>query len=278
MTRIRRLRVFVDPLVGGQVVAVRGDLLDAESDLGQQLPGDRFAVFAGPLLGSDEAALRIGVIRFTLEPIVERHKEDIEDARDALDALIARSEAAKLRYTNARVSLVTDSLVSALNARYLLRKNRLTPNGAIAALGDAHARGEVLAIHLFERLVRYEEVGLDIGVYFPEFIRSVDLEREKARGEQIAAAQAAAEHEPKPTMAVDAMAGDMLAADRMITESGSTRPARSSSACFARTTATPARYSGSHRWSRTRPTPSSATRTAPTRTATRPRPSGSRPR
>jgi tetratricopeptide (TPR) repeat protein len=218
MTRVRRLRVFVDPLVGGQVVAVRGDLLDAESDLGEQLPGDRFAVFAGPLLGADEAALRIGVIRFVLEPIVERHKEEIEDSREALDALIARSEPARTRYTNARVSLVTDSLVSALDARFRVRKDRLTPNGAIAALGDAYARGEVLGVHFYERLTRYEEVGLDIGVYFPEFLRSLDLDREKTRGEQIAAAGAAAAREPKAAASVDAIAADMLAADRLITE------------------------------------------------------------
>ncbi len=218
MTRLRRLRVYIDPLVSGQVIGVRGDLLDAESDLAQQLPGDRYAVFGGPLLAADESALRVAVIRFLVEPVVDKHREEIEDTRDVLDRLVLRSEKAAARYKDRRVSLVTDSLVSAIDARFRVRQGRLTENGAVALLGNAYDRGEVLSLSFFERLKRFEEVGLDIGVFFPDFLHTIDLEREKRRDAQILAANEAVANEPKTVAAGDAFANDMLSADRLITE------------------------------------------------------------
>lgn len=218
MTRVRRLKVYVDPVLGSQSVAVRGDLLDASDDLAVQRPGDRYGVFASPLLASDDAVLRLGVFRFMVQPVVERHREEISAAQGAIDPLVKLSETATERYKDARLSLVTDSLVSALEARYQVRAQLMTENGAIASLGEAHARGEVLAIHFYERLRRFEEVGIDVAVYFPDFTRSLDVQKERGRAEQIAAARAATATEPRAAGAADVIAADILMADRLINE------------------------------------------------------------
>jgi tetratricopeptide (TPR) repeat protein len=227
MTRIRRLVIYVDPLVGGQIVAVRGDLYDAETDVAQQVPGDRFAIFAGPLLAADEAALRVGVFRFVVAPIVEKNRFEVDEARDKIDILLERSPDAKKIYEKARLTLVTDSLVSALNARFLVHQGQISENGAVALVGDAYDRGELLAPHFYDRLKRFDEVGLDIAVFFPEFTRSLDPNAEKRRGEEIAAARAALDREPKRAPGVaNAAAAEILTADRLITEKrfGEARP------------------------------------------------------
>jgi hypothetical protein len=226
MTRLRRLKVFVDPMIGGQAVAVRGDLLDASDDVATQRLGDRYAVFAGPLLASDDAALRLGVFRFMIEPVVDRHRGEIDEGRGQIDTVVKRSATATSRYGEARQSLMTDSLVSALEARHQVRSKRITENQAVAWLGDAQMRGEVLALHIYDRLKRFEEVGIDIAVFFPEFVRSLDADRERTRDEEVAAARKAAATEPRPAAAPDAVAADILTADRLITEKrfGEARP------------------------------------------------------
>lgn len=218
MTRVRQLVVLVDPLVGGQVVAVRGDLVDAAGDVGQQRPGDRFAIFAGPLLAADEAALRVGVMRFLVAAVVERQREEVEEARARIDDLVQRSVVAKQLYAEAPLNLVTNSLVAALNARFQVHQKLLTENQAFAAVGDAYDRGEILAPHFYDRLKRFDEVGLDFAVFYPEFLRSLDPTKERKRGDEIAAARAAAATEPRPTNGNDAVASDILTADRLVTE------------------------------------------------------------
>lgn len=218
-TRLRRLKVFPDPLLSGRLVVVRDDLLDAGDEPFAQRVGDRYSVFAGDTVGRDDATVRLAVTRFVVEPIVDRNREALEDATAAVGAILARSDRARERFGLARLALVTDSLVSALGVRQLERKGRLTRSGALDVLGVAHERGEVLAIPFYERLERFEQVGMDIGVFYPDLLHSLDPARERGRLEQIASARAALAMEPKhAAVAGDAFAADILAADRLITE------------------------------------------------------------
>ncbi len=218
VTRLRRLKVFIDPVLAGRAVAVRGDLFDGGQERDYQRIGDRFAVFGGPNFAADESALRLAVIRFIVDPVVIDRRDDVVQMRDTVTALLAPNEAAMARYKDAPLLLATDSLVSAANARYLVRASRMTENGAIVYLGDARTRGEVLAIHFYEQLKRFEQTGLDLAAFFPDFAHTLDPAHEATRDAQIAAARAAAEREPKPVSAADAFAADILLADRLISE------------------------------------------------------------
>lgn len=227
VTRLRRLKVFADPLLSGKSVVVRDDLLDAGDELFAQRVGDRYSIFAGDVVGRDDAAVWLAILRFTIEPLVDRNREVIEEETAKLDEIVARHQAAKERYAAARVALVTDSLVTALAARQLERAGKLSPNGAIDVLGVAHERGEVFAIHFYERLKRFEDAGFDLAVFYPDFIHSLSAERERTRLEQIAAARTALVMEPRTAPVTgDVFASEILEADRLITQKrfGEARP------------------------------------------------------
>ena len=218
VTRIRKLKVFADPLLGSTGPTVRDDLLEGTDEPFSQKPGDRFAIFTGDAIATDDPSVRLALLRFTIEPIVDRNREVLEEEATKLDAFLSGNEAAK-RYANARVALVADSLVSAVAARQLVRANKLTENGAVALLGVAHESGEVMALHFYERLKRFEEVGLDVEVFYPDFVHSLDAARERGRTAQIAEARAARAMEPK-TVAVtsEAFATEIIEADKLVTQ------------------------------------------------------------
>lgn len=219
-SRLRRLRIFVDPILSGQAVAIRSDLMDAGDDPDAQRPGDRYAVFAGSSVSPDEAALRLCLIRFVLDPIVQGATDDLRDSRKTFDELLGSNQKALNTYGSNQVALIVDSLVTALNARLMRRAERVSDAGAVAYMGDAYDRGEILALHFYGKLGRYEETGFDIGVYFPEFLRTLDLKAERSRAGQIAQARELVAAEPKkasPT-ADDEFATEILAADRLINE------------------------------------------------------------
>ena len=218
MTRIRKLKVYIDPLLSSRRIAVRGDLIDAGDEPDHQLQGDRYAVFAGPAIAFEDTALRLGVLKFTLDPIVQRNREEIESNRAKIDEILADNPPAFERYARAPISLVSDSLVSAINARFLEKEGR-SRNAAVASVADAHMRGELLTMHFYSRLQRYEEVGLDIGVFFADLLRSLSPTAEIGREKEFIAARTAYEAERKVNAAnATEFAGEILTADRLIKE------------------------------------------------------------
>jgi tetratricopeptide (TPR) repeat protein len=67
-------------------------------------------------------------------------------------------------------------------------------------------------------LKRYEEVGVEIGVVFRDFIESIDVKNEKMRAQEATAAKAAALAMPKaPPSRDEKLAEQILKADELIT-------------------------------------------------------------
>jgi len=218
MTRVRKLKVYIDPLLSSRRISVRGDLVDAGDEPDRQLPGDRYAVFAGPSIAFEETALRLGTLKFTLDPIVQRNREEIENNRGKIDDILADNPPAFERYARAPISLVSDSLVSAINARFI-EKESGSRNAGVASVADAHMRGELLTMHFYTRLPRYEEVGLDIGVFFPDLLRSLSPVAEVNREKEFIEARNAYDLERKANAAnATEFAGEILTADRLIKE------------------------------------------------------------
>lgn len=219
MTRVRKLKVYIDPFLSSRRIAVRGDLVDAADEPDHQLPGDRYAVFAGPAIAFEDTALRLGVLKFTLDPIVQRNREEIEKSRGKIDDILADNPPAFERYARAPISLVSDSLVSAINARFV-EKEGGSRNAGIASVADAHMRGELLTMHFFTRLPRFEEVGREIGVFFPDLLRSLNPVTEVNREKEFIDARNAYELERKANAAnATEFASEILTADRLIKES-----------------------------------------------------------
>jgi hypothetical protein len=227
--RIRTLRVYVDPLLGGDAVTVRSDLVDTSDGPERQIRGDRYSVFAGEKLGA-YAGLRLGLVRYYLDPLVERASDLIEERQIPINQLIERHAEAKKRYAEARISLVADSLATAADARIRVKTepSRGIESRPIAEaraevvarmlLADAYDKGQVLVFHFWDRLKRFEEVGVDIGVVFSDFIDSIDTKNELGRAQEAANVRAAfaAVAKAGPT-ADEVLAERMLRADQLIT-------------------------------------------------------------
>src|SRR5690606_37327713 len=79
VTRFRKLKVFADPLLGATATTVRDDLLEGTDEPYSQKPGDRFAIFTGETIAGDDPLVRHALLRFTIRPIVERHREVLEE-------------------------------------------------------------------------------------------------------------------------------------------------------------------------------------------------------
>jgi hypothetical protein len=179
MQRLRRLKIFGDPLLGGRAAVARGDLVDAGDTPDLQRPGDRYFLFAGDSMLTADEAVRVVALRYLLDPILEKYSGLLVEYEDALAGVAARSEAAKSRYGGSYMTLIADSLVSAADARLRVLAGRMTENGAVARLGDAHDQ--------------------------------------RGRAEQIAAARTAAAAERKAAPADDVVAQRILEADKLIT-------------------------------------------------------------
>jgi hypothetical protein len=216
-------------VLGGHAAAVRGDLVDATDKAEHQVRGDRYSVFAGETLAA-EAGLRLALVRYYLDPLVERYADTIEDRQLVINEIIEAHPVAKLRYREARVSLVSDSLATAAEARLRVKLETPRPGEsraaaearaevpALAAVAEAYEKGEVLAFHFWERLKRFEEVGVNIDVVFREFVNAVDPKNERNRAQLVAAARAALAAQPKGAPSPDeALAEQMLEADRLVT-------------------------------------------------------------
>lgn len=218
VSRTRMLKIYPDPLLDPRTVVVRRDIVDADDTEGYHKAGDRVVVFAGGSVLGNEAAVRVALLRFVLDPIVERYIDAITEKRPEIDALLAASPKAKARYETARLALVEDSLVSAAGIRFRVRERSLGPNGAVVALAEARERGEVLAFHFYEQLQKIEDVGLDIAATFPQLIAGIDPKAESRRDTAIAAARAAAPAERAADRAADdTFAKQILQADELIT-------------------------------------------------------------
>jgi tetratricopeptide (TPR) repeat protein len=216
LTRIRRLKIYPDPLLAGGGAFVRDDLTDAADEPDNQRVGDRYAVFAGGAVQTDEAGVRLSLLRFVLDPLIEKYSADLEQSASTIDALVRRSPSATERYKDQSVALVIDSLVSAADARLRVRLGVVTEASAHYTAAQAYERGQVLALHCYDRLRRFEEVGVDIGVFFPEFLRSIDTDREGRRSEEVAEARARAAAEGSSARE-DAFARAVLRADELVT-------------------------------------------------------------
>jgi hypothetical protein len=188
--RTRRLFVMLSPLDAAGAAYIRNDVLNAADKETYRQRGDDYFVVLGPSSHPGElhaGPLRTALLRFILEPLGERFATQIQQHAEAVNKLASQIIGAEAAQRETAFSIINESLVRAVEARW----NRTKTGNSVAAaeaddeitydLGTHYERGAALAFHFYEKLAAWEPVGVDLATYYEEMLGSINFEKEAAR-------------------------------------------------------------------------------------------------
>jgi len=196
-TRTRQVFVVPDPLASLGSSAVRDDLLNQKDELVARRVGDDYIVLIGPSYSPSVDAFRQAMIRFAIDPLIERHLRASLEFKDPLLKLVASVPTAAKQYGSSVYLVLRESLAEAVEARMrrIQPGSAYTEDDAVFDLSQAYLTGAVLAFHFYEMLSGAEKVGISIEDTFDNMLSTTKFEREAARPkefEQVVAKVAAA--------------------------------------------------------------------------------------
>ena len=188
ITRTRTRQVFVvpDPLAPLDTSTVRGDILNQKDDLLARKIGDDYIVIVGLSRTQNTDSVRQALIRFVIDPMVERHLKASLEYKDQISKIVASVPTAAKQYANSVYLVIRESLAQATEAR-LRRINAMATRGtyseddAVFDLAQAYLRGAVLSFHFYDSLVGLEKVGIGMEDFFDHMIANTKFEREAGR-------------------------------------------------------------------------------------------------
>ena len=194
ITRSRTRQVFVipDPLAPLDTSTVRGDILNQKEDLLARKIGDDYIVIIGPSRSSNADSVRQAVIRFVIDPMVERHLKASLEYKDQITKLVASVPTAAKQYTNSVYLVVRESLAQAAEAR-MRRINSIATRGSYSEddatfdLAQGYLRGAVLSFHFYESLGGLEKVGIGMEDFFDNMVSTAKFDREALRTKEFEA-------------------------------------------------------------------------------------------
>ena len=234
-TRTRQVFVITDPLLAIDTSTVRGDILNQKDDLLARKIGDDYIVIVGPSRAAMADAPRQAMIRFVIDPLIERHLKAALEYKDQILKLVASVPTASRQYANSVYLVIRESLAQATEAR-MRRINAISSRGtyseddAVSDLAEAYLSGAVLSFHFYESLAGLEKVGISMEDFFDQMVATAKFDREAARApefEPIVARVSARRSKPSKsthpegaaaTAAMGPMAAKIVASDDLIRE------------------------------------------------------------
>src|SRR4030095_13455246 len=99
-TRTRQVFVITDQLLAIDTSTVRGDILNQKDDLLARKIGDDYIVIVGPSRIATSEAPRQAMIRFVIDPLIERHLKAALEYREQILKLVASVPTASKQYSN----------------------------------------------------------------------------------------------------------------------------------------------------------------------------------
>lgn len=231
--RSRQVFIIPDPLAAMDTSTVRGDILNQKEDLLSRRVGDDYIVIVGPSRAVATDPVRQAMIRFVIDPMVERHLRQSLEYKDQILKLVGSAPAATKQYTTSVYLIVRESLAQATEIR-LRRLRALATRGgygeddATYDLAQAYLRGAVLSFHFYESLMALEKVGIGIEDFFDQMLATAKFDREAERPKDfealVARVSASRSKAPKPdnsegvgaAAVIGAMASKILRSDDLI--------------------------------------------------------------
>ncbi|HXU09062.1 MAG TPA: hypothetical protein VN743_08695 [Blastocatellia bacterium] len=227
--RTRQVFVIPEPLAAMDTSTVRGDILNQKEDLLSRRIGDDYIVIVGPSRTVATDPVRQALIRFVIDPLVERHLKVSLGYKDSILKLVASVPTAAREYSNSVYLVVRESLAQAAEAR-MRRMRSIASHGsyseddALYDVAQAYLGGAVLSFHFYNTLSGLEKVGISFEDVFDEMVATTNFEREAGRAkefEALVARVAASRAKPAKTagrddVAMGSLASKLLASDDLI--------------------------------------------------------------
>jgi len=219
--RTRQVFVVPDPLAAMDTSTVRGDFLNQKEDILSRRVGDDYIVIVGPSRMIAGDPIRQAIIRFVIDPMVERHLRQSLEYKDQILKLVSSAPAASRQYTTSVYLIIRESLAQATEIR-LRRLRAIATRGsyneddAMYDLSQAYLRGAVLSFHFYDSLTALEKVGIGIEDFFDQMVATAKFDREATRVKEleplIARVSASRAKAPKSTTGEGAAAEAVIGA------------------------------------------------------------------
>lgn len=227
--RTRQVFVIPEPLAAMDTSTVRGDILNQKEDLLSRRIGDDYIVIVGPSRTVPTDPVRQALIRFVIDPLVERHLKVSLGYKDPILKLVASVPTAAREYSNSVYLVVRESLAQAAEARMrrmrsIATRGSYSEDDALYDVAQAYLGGAVLSFHFYNTLSGLEKVGISFEDVFDEMVATTNFEREAGRAkefEPLVARVAASRAKPAKTasrddVAMGSLASKLLASDDLI--------------------------------------------------------------
>lgn len=223
--RTRQVFVIPDPLAAFGTSFVRGDILNQKEDILSRRVGDDYIVVVGPSRVANTEAVRNALIRFVIDPMIERRLKDALEYKEGIVKLVASAPAAAKEYASSVYLVLRESLAQATEVRMrrIQAPASYSEDEAVFDLAQAYLRGAVLVFHFYDALRGYEKVGINIGDAYDQMVATVKFDREAERVNEfeavvarVAAARRSASSKIEPGPAAGTIASKVLISDDMI--------------------------------------------------------------
>lgn len=184
--RTRQVFVVPEPLAAMDTATVRGDILNQKEDLLARRIGDDYIVIVGPSRAVGTDAVRQALIRFVIDPLVERHLKASLEYKDQIVKLVSTVPTAAKQYSSSVYLVVRESLAQATEAR-MRRLRSISTRGSYSEddaqydVAQAYLNGAVLSFQFYDALIGLEKVGISLEDFFDEMIATTNFDREARR-------------------------------------------------------------------------------------------------
>ena len=228
-TRSRHVFVVLDPLAALGTAIVRGDILNQKDELLVRRVGDDYIVVVGPSSTPTTSAIRQALIRFVIDPMVERKLRTSLAYKDQITKLVAGVPTASKEFGLSVYLVLRESLAQAAEARMKRIKasqaaGPYSEDEAAFDLAQAYLRGATLSFHFYDSLTGLEKVGLGIEDFFDQMLATAKFDREAVRAREfepivarVSAARPSGARTPAPTAASTSTLGEkILLSDNLI--------------------------------------------------------------
>ena len=188
-TRTRYVFVLPDPLAALNTSIVRDDFLVQKDELLTRRPGDDYIITIGPSRTHTLDAVRQALIRFAIDPIVERHLRAALEYKDPIVKLVAGIPTASKQFAPSVYLVIRESLAQAAEARMkrieaTRTRGSYSEDDAVYDLAQAYQSGAALVFHFYDSLKGLEQVGINIEDFFDQMVATTNFEREAGRAQQ----------------------------------------------------------------------------------------------
>jgi tetratricopeptide (TPR) repeat protein len=188
-SRTRYMYIIMDPLGPFGASMVRGDILNLRPDRARRKVGDDYIVVIGPARVPITDGLREALIRFAVDPALERHLSAFLDYKDPITKLVGSAPAAEREFVTSVYLVVRESLAVAAEARMKRirssgENDQYNEDDAVFDLAAAYKRGAVLVFHFYDALKGFESVGINIEDFLDEMVATTDFAAEANRPKQ----------------------------------------------------------------------------------------------